>query len=169
MNPPVTAWLLVLLASLPGACAFVDDTCDPCVKPPDAVGGFPRVQREAGTSRVVSTLKVGEAVYICIFTPCGCTPAYSVDWRSTDPSVASLTVAGDAPLTVCNDAFDSVRTGGGAQTALGLKGLRPGETRISVIASGGALSTKLIPNTYCSRGAGAECLTVDVVRVVPEE
>ena len=67
----VTVLVSVLPAiSLLAACGFVEETCDPCTKRPDAVAGFPRVQREPGTSRVVSTLKVGEAVYVCVFAAC---------------------------------------------------------------------------------------------------
>jgi hypothetical protein len=154
--------------ALLGGCGFVgDETCEPCSEPPDAVGGFPPVHRESGTSRVVSELKVGQTVHLCVFANCNCT-AYVFDWRSNDPSVASLTNT-SAPLSVCNDAIQTTDTAGGPQMVMELKGLRPGETQISATVSGPGVPEQKVRNVYCTTGAGAECLTVDVVGVTARE
>ncbi len=161
-----TCLVLVLASGVLGACGFSHETCEPCSRPADSIVGFPNVQKEAGTSRVVSNLRVGESVYVCIFADCGCRPGYDVQWVSTDPSVASLE-ASSAVLSVCNDAFEVAPTGS-AQRVAELKGLRPGETQVSAIVAGPTVPREVVRAMHCSTGVGGgECFPVDVVRVVP--
>ena len=157
-------WVVVGALGLLAGCR--GEECQVCAKPVDSLVGFPRVEAEAGTSRVVSTLHVGEKVYVCIFADCGCSPIYDVEWQSSDASVAVVTTPG-VPLTVCNDAFDHAPTGE-AQAAGELKGLSPGETRIIAVATerGSRRPLGAAFPMHCASFNRA-CSSIDVVRVVP--
>jgi hypothetical protein len=156
------AGVALALALLDGCGAF-DETCTVCARPADSLAGFPRVERDPITGRVVSTLRVGEVAHVCIFADCGCSPSFTVDWRSSDPSVASIAEA-SLPLTACNDAFEVARLGS-AQRVAELRGLRPGETQISAAVAGG-IPQETLPALYCPNHSG--CVSVEVVRVVPQ-
>jgi hypothetical protein len=145
-------------------CGALDETCTACARPADSLAGFPDVERDPATGRAVSTLKVGQVAHVCIFADCGCSPSFTVDWRSSDPLVASI-VEASLPLTVCNDAFEVARVGS-AQRVAELRGLRPGETQISAVVAGG-IPQETLPALYCPHRNG--CVSVEVVRVVPQE
>ncbi len=154
------------LGLLSGCGKLFEESCDaPCPIPIDSVAGFPRVEREPATFRVVSTLHVGETVTICAFNDCACNPVARVEWQSTDPAVARAS-SPSVPLTVCNDAFDHAR-GGGATWVGELVGLSPGITNISgtAIAFDG---TRLgVGEAVHCTAHGSGCMDINFVRVVP--
>lgn len=161
---------LLSIALLAG-CGQEKGGCFPCTSPPESIAGFPRVHREAGTSRVVSELKVGETAYLCAFAAtCACSLAYGLEWRSSDSSVASV-AASTAPLSVCNGAVEASSTGGAAHMVAELRGLRPGEVQVIATVSGASSggAAQRVPNVFCTAGVGAGCLNVDLVRVTATE
>jgi hypothetical protein len=166
MRPRSGLSAALALGLLHGCGKFFEETCDvPCPIPIAAVAGFPRVEREPVTFRVVSTLHVGETVTICAFADCPCNPVARVDWQSTNPAVARVS-SPSVPLTVCNDAYAHSR-GGGPLWAGELVGLSPGITNISGNAIGYD-GTKLGVGeaVYCAFPENG-CMDINFVRVVP--
>ncbi len=154
------------LGLLQGCGKFFEETCDvPCTIPIACVAGFPRVEREPVTFRVVSTLHVGETVTICAFADCACNPVSHVDWQSSNPAVARASTL-SAPLTVCNDAFEHAR-GGGALWAGELVGLSPGITNISGTAIGYDGTQLGVGEAVHCAFHESGCMDINFVRVVP--
>jgi hypothetical protein len=156
------ATLTVLTIASVWSCGPGDDACDACYDYAEGIANFPSVQRDAGTSRAVSTLRVGEVATICMLGPCGCTPSYDLNWVVGDPSVASIAGTSQS-LDVCNEAV-GVSPIGSAQRTAALTGLRPGETTVwAVVTVRG--SSKTVPAVHCF-GDRAQCREV-ILRVVP--
>jgi hypothetical protein len=154
------------LGLLYGCGKLFEESCDvPCPIPIASVAGFPRVEREPVTLRVVSTLHVGETVTICAFADCSCNPVARVDWQSTNPAVARVT-SPSVPLSVCNDAYEHSR-GGGALWAGELVGVSPGITNISGTAIGfNGNQLGVGEAVYCATPESG-CMDINFVRVVP--
>ena len=161
--------LLLLGLGLTVGCSALGggqgESCTPCPNPADSVSGFATVQQEGPGGRAVATMKVGDVDYVCVYGgSCGCSWAYGVQWRSSDPAVAVIVPDfKQSPTEVCAAAAAPLAVPGFVGR---IQAIKPGETHIDAVTTGPYVGGLVVPPVQCLQ-PGSNCVPVDVLRVVP--